>query len=127
MKSGKGIVAATLFGALSLATATNLSAAGSWSTLMLKPLGAVSFDAGVKHVVTYFVKSNGACKLTVMTADISGDDGDAKATQLQTSVEPQQTARFATSDGKSLRFVCLEHAEAMSVTALNMLANSERN
>ncbi len=127
MKSGKRIVAATLLAALCLATTTNLSAAGSWSTLMMKPLGAVSFDAGAKHVVTYFIRYYGVCKLTVMIADLSGDDGDAKATQLQTSVEPQQTARFATADGKSLRFVCLEHAEAMSVTALNMLANSERN
>jgi hypothetical protein len=126
MKSGKGIVAATLFGALCLATTTDLSAAESWSTLVMRPLRAVSFDAGAKHVVTYFIRSDEVCKLTVMIADIAGDDGDAKATQLQTSIEPQQTARFATADGKYLRFVCLEHAEAMSATALNMLANSER-
>jgi hypothetical protein len=122
MKSDSRIVATALAGALWLATSTGLSAAESWSALTMKPRGAVSLDAGAKHVVSYFVNADGVCKLTVMIADAVGDDSGPAATQLQLSVEPGRSARFATADGKALRFVCLGRAEAMSATALARVA-----
>ena len=122
MKSASTFVAATLAGALCLSTTANAPAAESWSALTMKPRMAASLDAGAKHVVSYFVNADGVCKLTVMIADAVGDDSGPQATQLQLSVEPGRSARFATADGKTLRFVCLGRAEAMSATALTHVA-----
>jgi hypothetical protein len=122
MKSDSRIVATALAGALCLATSTALSAAESWSALTMKPRMAASLDAGAKHLVSYFVSVDGVCKLTVMIVDAVGEDSGPQAAQLQLSVEPGRTARFATGDGNTLRFVCLGRAEAMSASALSRVA-----
>ncbi len=121
MKSPSTFVAATLAGALCLWATTNAPAA-DWSAMTMKPRMAASLDAGAKHVVSYFVNADGICKLTVMIADTVGDDSGAPAAQLQLSVDPGRTARFATGDGNTLRFVCLGRAETMSATALGRVA-----
>jgi hypothetical protein len=122
MKSDSRIVATALAGALCVATSTGLSAAESWSALTMKPRMAASLDAGAKHLVSYFVSVDGVCKLTVMIVDAVGEDSGPQAAQLQLSVEPGRTARFATGDGNTLRFVCLGRAEAMSASALSRVA-----
>ncbi|MGA8172920.1 MAG: hypothetical protein WB816_19110 [Methylocystis sp.] len=127
MKSASTIVLAALAGALCLSTTEGSRAAESWSAkswsaLTMKPRMAASLDAGAKHVVGYFVNADGVCKLTVMIADVVGEDAGPQATQLQLSVEPGRTARFATAEGKALRFICLGRAEAMSATALDNVA-----
>jgi len=88
----------------------------------MKPRMAASLDAGAKHLVSYFVSVDGVCKLTVMIVDAVGEDSGPQAAQLQLSVEPGRTARFATGDGNTLRFVCLGRAEAMSASALSRVA-----
>ena len=121
MKSASTFVAGALAGALCLQMTTKTPAA-DWSALTMKPRMAASLDAGAKHVVSYFLSADGVCKLTVMIADTVGDDAGAPAAQLQLSVDPGRTARFATGDGNSLRFVCLGRAETMSATALGRVA-----
>lgn len=121
MKSASTSVAGVLAGALCLWATTN-SPAADWSALTMKPRMAASLDAGSKHVVSYFLNADGVCKLTLMIADAVGDDSEAPAAQLQLSVDPGQSARFAAGDGNSLRFVCLGRAETMSATALGRVA-----
>ena len=121
MKSASTFVAATLAGALCLGATTNAPAA-DWAALTMKPRMAASLDAGGKHVVSYFLSADGVCKLTVMIADTVGDDSGAPAAQLQLTVDPGRTARFATGDGETPRSVRLGRAETMSATTLGRIA-----
>ena len=40
----------------------------------MKPLKAISLDVGSKHVVGYFLNTEGQCRLTLMIADAFRDD-----------------------------------------------------
>jgi hypothetical protein len=109
-------------GALALAAATPVSAGDSWSETTMKPLAATSLDAGGAHVVSYFQSANGACRLTMM---IAGPDVEAKgASRVQITVEPGRAAYVDDADGKSSRFTCLYHAEAMNVVRTERVALS---
>jgi hypothetical protein len=123
MKTGTRIVSTALGGALGLAAISGLHAADAWSTKTMKPRMAASIDAGSKHVVGFFVNADGVCKLTAMIADQGAEAEAAAPLQLQLTIEPGRTARFATVDGNALRFVCLGRAEAMTVTSLNRVAS----
>ncbi len=92
-----------------------------WESQSMKPAQAKSLDVGGKHVVSYFVSAEGACRLTAMITDRSEEAG-AGAAQLQLTVDPGNTARIATADGNSLRFVCLGNAEGMTATVVSRLA-----
>ncbi len=125
MKTGQWIVAAAFGGALCLATNTGLSAAESWSPVTMKPLMAASLDAGAKHVVSYFLASDGQCKLTLMIAERSRDEKDESAAQglrLQVMVAAGKTARLDAGEGKALEFACEEDARAMTATAVDRVA-----
>jgi hypothetical protein len=125
MNTGKRIVAAALGGALCLATSTGLSAADVKSSVTMKPLMATSLDAGSQHVVSYFLKADGVCKLTLMISEkLLEDASDAPktASRLQLSIAPEKSARFDAADGKSLDFACKADALAMSATTLDRVA-----
>ena len=125
MKTGQRIVAMAFSGALCLATNTGLSAAESWSPVTMKPLMAISLDAGAKHVVSYFLSADGQCKLTLMIAENSGDQKDLSPTQasrVQVAVDAGRTARLDTAEGRSLRFACKAGARAMTASAVDRVA-----
>ena len=106
--------------ALTLGAGASFAAEENWESLMMKPNRAASLDVGSKRVVGYFLKTDDLCKLTAMLADRK--DVEAAAAQLQLEIRPGETARIATADGNSLRFVCLGGAEAMTVTLVGRLA-----
>ena len=113
-------ISAALAVAVSLGAGASFAADENWDSTMMKPTRAKSLDVGMKRVISYFVSSDGVCRLTAMIVD--RNDPAAGAAQLQLAVEPGQTARIATADGNSLRFVCLGRAEAMTATVVNRVA-----
>ncbi|BDV39276.1 hypothetical protein DSM21852_25290 [Methylocystis bryophila] len=122
MSKASRMVAAALALAVSLGGSASFAADGNWESTMMKPTRAKSLDVGTKHVISYFVSADGACRLTAMIADRSDDEAAAGAAQLQLTVEPGKTARIATADGNSLRFICLGRAEWMTATVVNRVA-----
>ncbi len=67
MKTRERILSFALCGALIL-TANGALSAETWSPPSMKPLMAISLDSGTKHVVSYFLPSEGRCDLTLMIA-----------------------------------------------------------
>ena len=106
--------------ALTHAAGASLAADQNWQSQMMKPNRAVGLDVGSKHVVGYFLKKDGVCKLTAMFSD--KDDVESDAAQLQLEVHAGETARITAAEGNSLQFVCLGRAEAMTATVLDRLA-----
>ena len=121
MKSS--MIAMTLGGALVLSAAAPLAAAESWSAMTMKPLMATSLEAGGAHVVSYFQRVNGACRLTMMMAGPSLENAKASApARVQMTVEPGRSAQVDDADGKSSRFTCLASAQAMNVIRTDRVA-----
>lgn len=106
--------------AFSLNAGASLAAEKNWESLIMKPNRAMSLDVGSKHVVGYFLRQDGICKLTAMFAD--NTEVAANAAQLQLEVHAGEAARIATAEGNTLRFFCLGRAEAMTATVLDRLA-----
>ncbi|MGD9542818.1 MAG: hypothetical protein AB7F41_08825 [Methylocystis sp.] len=123
MIAGNRIVAAAFGGALCLAASSGLSAADA--SLTMKPLMAASFDAGSKHVVSYFVGGESGCRLTMMVIDSALDEEPTPATQATRVVVPVadgKTAFFDSAVGTTLRFHCARGAEAMRVDKIDRVA-----
>ena len=116
------LTSAALAIALSQGVGDSFAAEENWESLLMKPSRAVSLDVGSKHVVGYFVRKDGVCKLTAMFAENMDVEASADAAQLQLEVQPGETARIATAEGNSLRFVCLGRAEAMTATVVDRVA-----
>jgi len=107
-----------LTGVMSLATTAPVTADDNWASQTLRPLNAASLQAGGAHVVSYFQKEEGACRLTMMMANGSA----GPATRIQMTVAPGRTARVDEVDGKSSLFTCLANAEAMNVLRTDHVA-----
>ena len=94
----------------------------------MKPLYAVSFDVGRKHVLSYFLSKNGLCELTMMVTDRPDEasDGDEIPTlataRFKAAIDGGKTARLDTPEGKSLEYACTTDAHAMSVMQMNQVA-----
>ena len=90
-KEIKRVVTAAFAGALCLAAGMGPSAAASPTALRMTPLMAKSLDVGSKHIVSYFLNSDGLCQLTLMIADAMSDENSEPSTQilrLRLAVEP---------------------------------------
>jgi hypothetical protein len=122
MSKASRMISAALALAVWLGAGASFAADENWDSTMMKPTRAKSLDVGTKRVISYFVASDGVCRLTAMIADRNDEAAAAGAAQLQLAVEPGKTARIATADGNSLRFVCLGRAEAMTATVVNQVA-----
>ena len=122
MSKASQTAAAALAFAVAFGAGACFAADENWESTMMKPAQAKSLDVGTKHVVSYFVGADGACRLTAMITDRSDDEATRGTAQLQLMVEPGKTARIATADGNSLRFVCLGRAEWMTATVVNRMA-----
>jgi len=123
MTTGNRIVAAAFGGALCLATGSALSAADA--SVTMKPLMAASFDAGSKHVVSYFASGENGCRLTMMVIDSALDEQatpETQATRLVFTVADGKAAHFDSAVGTSLRFSCASGAESMRVDKIDRVA-----
>ena len=96
----------------------------------MKPLYAVSFDVGRKHVLSYFLSKKGLCDLTVMVTDRpdatpEGDEIPTLTTiRFKATIDGGKAAHVDTAEGKSLEYVCATEAQAMSVRVVNQVAVS---
>lgn len=116
-----GILAMAHLGAVQAGDATPV-----WRTM--KPLHAISFDVGRKHVLSYFLRKEGLCELTMMVTDRPDEasDGDEiptlAAARFKAAIDGGKTARLDTPEGKSLEYACTTDAHAMSVMQMNQVA-----
>jgi len=94
----------------------------------MKPLYAVSFDVGSKHVLSYFLSKNGQCDLTTLVTDrpdeaAEGDEIPTLATtRFKATIHGGNSAHYDTAGGKSLEYACATDAQAMSVRQVNQVA-----
>lgn len=120
MNAGERIFASALGAALSLLANAPLHAEPR-APITLQPLAAASLDAGQKHVVGYFVSSEGACRLTLIVVDSASADEATPATattRLVVPIDQGKTALVDTAVSKTLRFACAPDAATMTVTAV---------
>ena len=130
MNLTKKIIAATaLTGVLAMADLGAVQAGDSspvWKPM--KPLYAISFDVGRKHVLSYFLSKNGQCDLTTLVTD--WPDGTPEGDEIRTlttarfnaAIDGGKTAHLNTAEGKSLEYACATDAQAMSVREVNPVA-----
>lgn len=124
MEQVKRTVAAALGGALYLAAIAGPSIAGDWSDITMTHLQAKNFDVGAKHIVSFYLKADGVCRLTLMIAESTSEDAaSAQTSRLQLVVVPGKSARFDTAQGKSLSFACEQNALAMIVRRIDRVAD----
>ena len=123
------IVATALAGVLAMAALGAVQAGDDtpvWRTM--KPLHAISFDVGRKHVLSYFLSKNGLCELTMMVTDRPDEtpkDGEIPTlttARFKAAIGGGKTARLDTADGKSLEYACATGAQAMRVRELDRVA-----
>ena len=123
MNSVKKIIVGTAFAAvLSLSTTAATQAADA---LTMKPLQALSFDVATKHAVAYFVSHNGACKLAVTLAETPNADDVTTftTTRFEAAIDAGKATRFNASVGKALEFACQADTLAMTVKAVEQIAD----
>jgi hypothetical protein len=114
MNLAKNIIVATaLTGILAMADLGAVQAGDDtllWRTM--KPLHAISFDVGRKHVLSYFLAKNGLCELTMMVTDRPDEasEGDEIPTltnaRFRAVIDGGKTAQLDTADGNSLEYTC---------------------
>ena len=126
MFSGREAIALAMGAALSMASPAGSLAADLRSPVTMKPLAAVSLDAGGFHAVGYFLASEGQCKLTLMIAETVPEGQDesnaAPASRLRLNVQPGAKAQLDTATGQTLQFACQEGARAMVGSAVDRVA-----
>ena len=115
MNSIKNIIA-TAAVAITISGCSNAHAAET----TIKPLQGISFHAGTKHVVGYFLSDNGSCKLVITAAD----DANFAPTRSEAAIEAGKWTHYELSVGKSLEFGCQAEAQAMSVKSLEAIAEA---
>jgi hypothetical protein len=99
----------------------------------MKPLYAVSFDVGRKHVLSYFLKKGGRCDLTMMVTERpdetpwwSNEIPALTTDQFKAQITGGKTALFGfgTTEGRALEYACAMGAQAMSVRQVYAVAAS---
>ncbi len=129
MNLAKNIIVATaLAGVLAMADLGVVQAGDDtpvWRTM--KPLHAISFDVGRKHVLSYFLAKNGLCELTMMVTDRPDEasEGDEIPTltnaRIKAVIDGGKTAQLDTADGNSLEYTCTV-AQLMTVRKMHRVA-----
>jgi hypothetical protein len=129
--STKVIAGAALAGVLAMADpgavqAGDLSPGGT----LMRPLHAISFDVGRWHVLSYFLRKNARCDLTVMVTDRpdQSPEGDLIPTlssaQFKRVIHGGKAAWLDTAQGKALEYFCSPGAYWMKVTEVTQFAAS---
>jgi hypothetical protein len=106
--------------------AASAHAAEFTSPVNLEPLHGLSFEAGERHGVGYFVSEGSRCKLVLtVAADPNWDDNSSfLASRYEANVAAGKAARYRLSEGRSLEFKCNDGARAMIVQEQVNFANA---
>src|ERR1043166_6176676 len=83
----------------------------------LKPLQGISFHAGSKDAVVYFLSENGTCKFVLTSAD-----KDAQPTRIEAAIAGGESSFYQLTEGNLLEAVCHADAQAMTVKAQSTYA-----
>ena len=78
----------------------------------VKPLQGMSFHAGSKDAVAYFLSEDHTCKLVLTTAD-----KDAQPTRFEAAIAGGGSVSHEFAEGKSLEFACQADALAMTINS----------
>jgi hypothetical protein len=125
MTSIKAIaVLAPLAAALALVTAGSLQASEAQDRLTMEPLQGISFDAGSKRAVSFFVAKSGFCELVVTFAEEPNwDEPEGFVfTHFEATIADNRATVFCPHSGKALQFACDANATAMSVAGIDQVA-----
>lgn len=113
MTSIKNILVATILSASLFGTAQA-------DEQTMKPVQGVSFHAGTKHAIAYFLRDVRTCKLVVTSVD----DANFAPTRDEADMQPGMTTTYHLTDGKALEFACQAQARAVSITPLQTVAGN---
>jgi hypothetical protein len=84
----------------------------------MKPLQGVSFHAGTKHAVAYYLDDDSHCKLVLTLAEEPRDSkANFEATRFEAAIAAGESTRYQFVEGASLEFTCHSEARAMKVRA----------
>jgi hypothetical protein len=86
----------------------------------IKPLQGVSFHAGTKHAVAYFLSENRTCKLVLTSAD----DANFEPARYEAAIDAGKSTNYPLVEGKSIEFACQAEAQAMNVKSLETVAGN---
>ena len=81
---------------------STISIAAAQADQTMKPLQGLSFHAGTKHAVGYFLTDKSTCQLVLTLAD----DANYAPTRFETAIEAGKSTRYQLAEGKSLEFAC---------------------
>lgn len=123
MFSMKNIISAAALSAALVAGHAGASLAGETQMQTLKPLQAVTFNAGEKTGVGYFYDEAGSCKLVLTLAEAADHFA---ATRYEAIVPAGQHGHYA-NGGRSFEFACQGQAIAMTFKQLDTVASIEKN
>ena len=98
----------------------------------IKPLYAASVDVGRKHVLSFFLKKDGLCDVTMMVTDrptkeTEGDEIPALSTakfKAEITGGGVATVGFDADAGAVLEYECAPGAQAMSIRELYPVAKT---
>jgi hypothetical protein len=127
MTNAKSIISVAAISAFALAASLGtVEAAEAGRVEVMKPIHAVTFDAGEKHAVGYFYPDAGRCKLVLTLAgEPDWDDPQSfSASRFESTVPAGRSTRY-TSEGRSFEFHCQGDAQAMTFRALSSVATAE--
>jgi hypothetical protein len=111
---GRSIVVA--FGFASL-VGTSAGAAEVSPSVMMKPMQAVTLDAGPRRVVSSFVVADGQCNLSARISE-AFRERSAESVRIGATLAPGGTSKIDAGDGYLLQFACKDGAQAMTATML---------
>ena len=112
MNSLKTLIAAATLSILSL----GFGAAQATETV--KPLQGISFHAGTKHAVAYFLTHNENCKLVLTLAD----DVRYEPVRFEAVIADGSSKQHPFIKGTPLEFVCHDRGQAMTINTLEAVA-----
>ncbi len=113
--------------ALSAAFALSIGAAGAADTtsLTMKPLHGISFDAGTERAVGYFTSTGKHCKLVLTLAEEPLSNDSFSSTRFEAAVAAGKATHFNSAHGSSVEFACAADAQSMTATVNKQLAAAE--
>ena len=96
--------------------------------LVVMQAHGAALDAGSKHIVSYFLASNGVCNVTLLIGDKANSEGDGGSigTRVTFAVPSGMTARADTAEGKSLEIGCASGASTMSIRPVDLMAYAKQ-
>lgn len=120
----KTLSAALLTAGISAGFTGALYAADTNTIKSIKPLQAVSFNAGPKHGVGYFYAKAKQCQLVLTLADEPNPDDVQSFTVIryEAAVPTGKSTRYSSTEGKALEFTCGFDAQAMSLREVERIA-----